>query len=105
MIRRVPPWFVAAIILIPAAIGIGWWFYWPTYRRNHLPLAKASLEKLLKDAKVHEEPRQEAHVQLLYARVLRRLGRSNDAWSPLQAAVQGGLPEPEGRREYALLEA
>ncbi len=118
MIRRVPPWFVAAIILIPAAIGIGWWFYWPTYRRNHLlavaekaievndlPLAKASLEKLLKDAKVHEEPRQEAHGQLLYARVLRRLGRSNDAWSPLQAAVQAGLPEPEGRREYALLEA
>jgi protein O-GlcNAc transferase len=48
---------------------------------------------------------QEAHVQLLYAQVLRRLGRGPDAWAPLRAAVEGGLPEPEGRREYALLEA
>jgi tetratricopeptide (TPR) repeat protein len=126
MIRRVPlAWSVGAIILIPAAIGVGWWFYWPTYHRNHLlavaekaleandlPLAKASLEKLLKEnADSPKVPAttsgagQQVHAQLLYARVLRRLGRKDDAWGPLQAAVQGGLPEPEGRREYALLEA
>ncbi len=105
--------------MVPGVIGIGWWIYWPTYHRHHLlavaekaiesnnlSLAKESLETLFKEkAGSQWEFGQEAHVQLLYARVLRRLGRGPDAWAPLRAAVEGGLPEPEGRREYALLEA
>jgi tetratricopeptide (TPR) repeat protein len=113
MIRRVPiAWLVGAIILIPGAAGIGWWFYGPTYQRNHLlrvaengiqsgnlPRAKEALERLLQ-----EDPNQ-VRVQFLYAQVLRHQGRRDDAWVALYAAMQLGLPEPEGRREYALLEA
>ena len=120
MIRRVPlAWIIGAVTVVPGVIGIGWWLYWPTYQRNHLlavaekaieadnlSLAKESLEKLLKEkAGAQMGFGQEAHVQLLYARVLRRLGRGPDAWAPLRAAVESGLPESEGRREYALLEA
>jgi tetratricopeptide (TPR) repeat protein len=120
MIRRFPiTWIIGSVILIPAVFAVAWWAYWPSYHRRHLlrvaekaieadnlALAKESLEKLLKENGDRQKGfGQEARVPLLYARVLRRMGRPQDAWGPLRDAVQAGLPEPEGRREYALLEA
>ncbi|HEV2947764.1 MAG TPA: tetratricopeptide repeat protein [Gemmataceae bacterium] len=118
--RRVPaPWLIGAIVLIPAGVSVAWWYYWPTYHRRQLLAAaeraiesdkpaeaRESLEKLLKHSKVQKsQPAEEARVHYLYAQVLRRLGEGDNAWEHLRIAVEGGLPEPEGRREYALLEA
>jgi tetratricopeptide (TPR) repeat protein len=118
--RRLPAfWLIGAMVLVPAAVGVGWWCYWPTYHRNHLLTitekalaadnlqeAKESLEKVLKvNAGQRWEPGQEAHFHFLCAQVLRRLGQRNDASQHLLTAMEQGLPEPEGRREYALLEA
>jgi len=120
MTRRIPTlWLIGAMVLIPAGIGAWWWYHWPAYHREHLisiaekaieadnlPVAKESLEKLLKEKNRQDwKPGQEAHVHLLCAQVLRKLGQGNDAEEHLLTAVQMGLPEPEGRREYALLEA
>src|SRR5262249_16440526 len=51
------------------------------------------------------KPADPARVHYLYAQVLRHLGEGDNAWEHLRLAVEGGLSEPEGRREYALLEA
>ena len=101
-----------AIILVPVGAALGWWYYWPTYNRRHLlseaemaieadNLASADevLQRLLR-----EEPKQ-LRCQFLHAQVLRRLGRYQEAWEALHRAMLLDLPEPEGLREYALLEA
>jgi tetratricopeptide (TPR) repeat protein len=107
------------MVLIPAGVGVAWWYYWPTYHRGQLlsqaekamasdkpAEAREPLEKLLKESKAQKsKPAGEARVHYLYAQVLRRLGEGDNAWEHLRTAVEGGLPEPEGRREYALLEA
>jgi tetratricopeptide (TPR) repeat protein len=118
--RRVPAWWlIGAIVLIPAGVGVAWWYYWPTYHRGQLlsaakkaiasdkpAEAREALEKLLKESKAQKsKPGEDARVHYLYAQVLRRLGEGDHAWEHLRIAVEGGLPEPEGRREYALLEA
>jgi predicted Zn-dependent protease len=101
-----------AMLLLPALAAAGWWYYWPTYQRqrlqttaeqalaaNDLGRAEEALKQLLADNPDQLRP------QFLYAQVLRRLGRTHDAWEPLHRAIQLGLPEADGLREYALLEA
>jgi predicted Zn-dependent protease len=102
----------AAIFVIPAGVGFVWWSYWPTYHRerllreaeqeiqgDHLVHAEEILRRL-----IHEDPDQ-FRPRYLHAQVLRGLGRKPEAWTALYAAIQRGLPEAEGLREYALLEA
>jgi hypothetical protein len=37
MTRRLrASWLIGAIMVIPTAVGVAWWYYWPTYRRHHL---------------------------------------------------------------------
>jgi predicted Zn-dependent protease len=102
----------AAIFLIPAGVGVAWWEYWPTYHRRQL-LREAEqdiqadnlvrAEEILRQL-IREDPDQ-LRPQYLHAQVLRRLGRRQEAWTALYRAIQQGLPEADGLREYALLEA
>jgi len=104
--------FASAIIVVPLVVAACWWFYGSSYQQSRL-LAEAEkaaqahdfakAEELLRQV-LKDDPNQ-ARPQLLYAQVLRRLGRQAEAWLPLQRAMQLGVPESEGRREYALLEA
>ncbi|HZU38378.1 MAG TPA: tetratricopeptide repeat protein [Gemmataceae bacterium] len=102
-----------ALSLLGAAAGVGWWWHDRPARERAQQLAQADqawqdhnfarAERLLRQ--LRKEQPETADIELCYARVLRGLGRTQEASSVLLRAVQLGLPEPEGRREYALLEA
>jgi Flp pilus assembly protein TadD len=104
--------FAAAIVVVPLAVVGWWWYYGPSYQRSrsldevekavraeNFGRAEELLIKLLKD-----DPDQ-ARLQLLYAQVLRRLGRAKEAELPWQRAHQLGVPEADALREYALIES
>jgi tetratricopeptide (TPR) repeat protein len=110
MIRRLI--YASAIVVVPAFFLVWWWYYGPSYQQSRL-LAEA--EEAVKEANLakaeellvrllKEEPNQ-ARPQLLYAQVLRRLGRPQDAELPWQRAYQLGVPEADALREYALIES
>jgi tetratricopeptide (TPR) repeat protein len=100
-----------SVVAVPAGVAAWWWRYGPVYQRErtlaaaeralgeeNLPRAEELLHALI------AEDGSEPHLQIRYAEVLRRLGRREEAWVALQRAMQGGLAEDAGRREYALLE-
>ena len=102
----------AAIILIPLIIAVWWWFYWPTFHRNRLLADARRLLDAGQPARAEEallplikEQPDDLRVQFLYAQALRRSGRNREASIALQRSVQLGLPESEGLREYALVQA
>jgi cellulose synthase operon protein C len=103
---------LVAIVAVPGGLAVWRWQQGPDYeRRRRLAAVEAALaannlaraEDLLREL-LHEDPNQ-ARTQFLYAQVLRRLGRGQEAWLPLARAGQLGLPRQEGLRERALLEA
>jgi len=104
----------ALVIAVPLLTfgGAAWW--WATARDGrHDPLAQAEqaaaagnyarAEALLRPAV--EQGTGDRRTWLLYLLALRRLERYEDADQALSRAVEGGLPEGDGRREYALLMA
>jgi tetratricopeptide (TPR) repeat protein len=104
--------FASAIVLVPALFLVWWWYYGPSYQQSRLladaekavqaeefSKAEELLRRLLKD-----DPNQ-ARPQLLYAQVLRRMGRPKEAELPWQRAYQLGVPEADALREYALIES
>jgi tetratricopeptide (TPR) repeat protein len=104
-------WF-SLFLLLAAGIAIGGWYEWPSRRRSRRldPIQKAlaanhwvKAEKLLRQW--FQDHPADTETQFLYVQVLRRLGRLSEAEVALLKAVQLGLSEPEGRREYALIEA
>jgi cytochrome c-type biogenesis protein CcmH/NrfG len=98
---------VASLLLVPTALFAGWWFWPPSpVREAEKALAASDLaraEEILKDF-TRREPNH-LQGQLLYAQVLRRLKRHEEAQTALLQAVQLGLAERERRRELALLQA
>jgi tetratricopeptide (TPR) repeat protein len=102
----------ALIVLGTGLASTGWWLYRPAYERNRMvALAEKKLEadqsaqaeEILREL-IKSAP-EDFHLQFLYAQALRRLGRSAEARVALLRAGQLGLPQADGRREYALLEA
>lgn len=102
--------FAAAVVLVPAAVLAGWLDLAPRYERrrqleraeqavaaNNLARAEELLRGLTREAPDALRP------QLLYAQVLRRLGRVGDAEAALQRAKALGLPDADARRESGLL--
>src|SRR5215475_11074510 len=108
MTRRQQNWLLAAlIVLVPAGILAAYWHFGPALQRkrltaaaekalaaNNLVKAEEALRLLLK-----EQPNL-PQVQLRYAHVLRRLGRTAEAEEALTRAVECGLTREEGRREF-----
>lgn len=103
---------LSALVLIPLTVYVWWWRERPTSDRRHrleavdralaagnLDQADEGLRRLL------AEGPDDAQLQLRYAQVLRRQGRLDDASVALLRAMQLGLPEADGLREYALVEA
>jgi Flp pilus assembly protein TadD len=103
---------LAIVVLAVPAAAVLWWYVGPAYQRSH-PLSQAQealdagdldqaemlLGPLLRDKSAGYRS------YLLYANVLRRRGQVQQAWLSLSRATQLGLPEIEGRREQALLQA
>jgi tetratricopeptide (TPR) repeat protein len=113
MTRRVHNLIIlATVIIVPTLVGVWWWHYLPVYQRREYfvqaeralvadDLGKADevLHKLLADGP------KDQRTLFLYAQVSRKKGRIAEAWTALHQAVQLGLPESDGLREYALLES
>ncbi|MFL5242287.1 MAG: tetratricopeptide repeat protein [Gemmataceae bacterium] len=113
MVRRDSnPIILAALLIIPTSVGICWWHYSPVYQRRqyliqaeraleaeNLSAAEEVLHRLLAD-----DP-EDLRTVFLYAQLLRKKGRIAEAWTMLHQALQLGLSESEGLREYALLES
>lgn len=104
--------FAAAIVLVPTVIVLVWWYEWPRYElKRQLEAAEEAIaiddlaraEEMLRGL-TQQNPDQ-LRPQLLYAQVLRRLGRANEAKIVLEQAKTLGLPELECRREFALIGA
>jgi tetratricopeptide (TPR) repeat protein len=95
----------AAISLL---IALGWWFVWPRVLLRQaeeaivakdLDKAEAVLSRLIRHSPKN------ARARFLFAQVLRRLHRPDDAEESLRKALQLGYPENDGKRELALAEA
>jgi predicted Zn-dependent protease len=103
---------LATVVIVPTLAGVGWWHYWPTFhRRQSLVQAQRAVEadnlvkaEELLHSLLDDEPK-DLRSRFLYAQVLRKKGRITEAWNALHQALQLGLPESEGLREYALLES
>jgi tetratricopeptide (TPR) repeat protein len=96
----------AALLLVAAVVGLWVWFEpLPTTQPDPAPVSDRDspvrAESLARDAIRGNPTDSAAHLQL--ARALRRQGRSGEAQATLTRAMQLGLPELEGRREYTLL--
>jgi predicted Zn-dependent protease len=100
--------FAALVILVPGGIAVGWWYYWPTYLLHQAEVAEAAGDHTRAEEILHrlvqQEPRQ-LRAHSLRAQVLRHLHRPGEAQAALYQAMQLGLPEVDGRREFALCEA
>ena len=96
----------AALLLVAAVVGLWVWFEpHPTTQPESGQVADQDspvrAESLARDAIRSNPTDAPAHLQL--ARALRRQGYSGEAQAALTRAMQLGLPELEGRREYTLL--
>lgn len=105
---RLPVAVAIGTVLVGAAAAIGWWRY-----RSLDPVAEAeravasqdfarSVDLLSPYLLRHPD---DLRGQFLYAQTLRRLKRPAEAQKALLRAMQLGLSEAEGRREFALAEA
>src|SRR5438067_2102206 len=100
-----------AVIAVPVA-AVLYCYAGPAYQRSRL-LSEAQkaleaddldqAEKLLGPLLRPESADYRSY--LLYSKILRRRGRTQEALLSLGRATQLGLPEIEGRREHALVEA
>jgi predicted Zn-dependent protease len=99
--------YLTLIVLIPAAVVAGWWWYYPRYQlwRAERALADHDPERAaeLLQALTRLGPEQ-SQPYYLYAQALRQLQRPAEAQAALYQAVRRGLPEADGRREFALAE-
>jgi predicted Zn-dependent protease len=108
MTLRRKVWLCSAVlVLVPAGVAAGWWFYWPHYRLGQAERAAAAgdwarAEELLRPL-VRQQP--SPGVLLLQVRALRHLGRAEEGETALAKAARAGLAEQEVRRELALLRA
>src|SRR5260370_13425209 len=95
------------IVLVPAAVTAGWWYYWPHYMlaRAESAVAREDLAQAgeLLDQLIRTEPKN-LRAHLLRVQVLRRLKKPTEAQAALLKAMKLGLSESEGRREFALAE-
>jgi tetratricopeptide (TPR) repeat protein len=113
MTLRQQTWLVLLVVfLLGAGVAAGWYVYWPRFHRDRqLALAEKSLaandlegaEAILRPL-ARNEP-DHLRTQLLFAQVLRRMGRLRDAVGPLGLASKLGLPEDQAKREFALIES
>jgi len=99
---------LGAIIVVPSAIAAGWWYYWPTYRLHQAEAALAAgdlarAQEILKEL-AYQNPNQ-SRIYFLTAQALRRSNQPVAAQRALSRAMELGLPEADGRREFALAEA
>jgi predicted Zn-dependent protease len=100
--------YLTLILAVPVAAAVGWWFYYPHYRlwQAERALAAADLDRA--EGLLRHITRQRPtsyRPYYLYAQALRRLKRPAEAQTALLLAVRHGLPEADGRREFALAEA
>jgi tetratricopeptide (TPR) repeat protein len=99
---------IAAIILIPGAVAVGWWYYLPDYLLAQAERAVATNDLARAETLLQRVNRQAPdclRARLLHAQVLRRLKRPAEAQAVLRQAMKLGLPEAVGHREFALAEA
>ncbi len=99
---------LALAVFVALAAAAAWYAIWPRYQRFRAERAVASgdfgrAEALLRQLTA-EQP-DDPSAQLLFAHVLRRLGRTADARTAIARAVRLGAAETEARRELALVEA
>jgi predicted Zn-dependent protease len=100
--------YTILIIVVPTAGAAGWWYYYPHYLLGQAAQALAAndltrAETLVKKAITQDPKNYQSH--LLAAQIARRLKKPVDAQMALQQAVDLGLPEADGQREFALAEA
>ena len=105
--RRIHPLALVLVVAVPAAAAAGWWFYLPHYQWNRARAAAAAGDwqraaGLLRPITLEEPASYEPY--FLYAQALRHLRQPAQAQAELLLAVRRGLPEAEGRREFALAE-
>jgi Flp pilus assembly protein TadD len=113
MARSHHTWFLLALaVLIPVAAAAAWYGYWPVYHRKTLLAAaekamaegnNAKAEEALQQLVKEEPDNMRGH--FLYAQVLRRLSRGEEADIHLGKAGELGLPAEDGRRELGLIYA
>jgi cytochrome c-type biogenesis protein CcmH/NrfG len=106
-------WGLAVGLLAMLTVGVAWASWqgprlWRSYLLDRAADALAAdnlgeAAKLLRQVTRDQPGQWRGH--LLYAQTMRRLGRTYDAEMALERAVEAGMPEIEGRKEYALLEA
>jgi predicted Zn-dependent protease len=95
------------IVLVPGAAAVAYWYYWPIHMLHEAESDFAAGEYELAENKlkvlVRKEPdNYQAHY--LRARALRQLKRPAEAEAVLREAVDHGLEQALGRREFALAE-
>jgi predicted Zn-dependent protease len=103
---------LSTVVIVPLLVGAWWWNYWPIYQRRQdfMQIERALQEDNLSKAEeilhnlLNDNPK-DLRTLSLYTQVLRKSGRNAEAWNTLHQAIQEGLPESEGLREYALLES
>jgi predicted Zn-dependent protease len=100
--------FCFLILAVPLLVVVGWWYYYPHYqlaqaekafRAGNYPAAEEKTKLLIQD-----DPKN-LRALFLYVQVMRRQNRPVEAQTALLQAMNLGLPEAQGRREFALAEA
>jgi len=100
--------YFVLVLVVPGAAAFGWWSYQPRRLMQQAECALAAGDVAGADALVQQLLRQspdQARTHFLRARLLRLQNRPTDAQGALYRAVQLGLDESEGRREFGLAEA
>jgi cytochrome c-type biogenesis protein CcmH/NrfG len=100
--------FAGPILLLVTIGAAVWWLLWPRYviKRAEESLAAGDLvkaEELLKQL-TGRRPKQ-PRAFFLYAQLMRRTNRHQEALEALRQALKLGYPKTEGHRELALNEA
>lgn len=100
--------FSLVILAVPAGVAVAWWNFWPYLQLRQAEAAAAAGDAARAEAILQPLTRQNPHwlrAHFRRAQVLRQLGRPVEAQAALYQAMQLGLSEADGRREFALCEA
>src|SRR5262249_27568941 len=97
-----------AVVAVPAAVAVGWWYYWPQYRLAQAERAAGAGDwgraaELVRPL-TQTEPASKGAL-LLGGRALRKLGRFDEAEKLLTRAAKLSPNDHSVKRELALTRA